>query len=58
MDKVLEIIKWAVSVGPELISALVIAMTGLVGVFLLIPGDFPEKQLQAAVDFLKKFSKK
>lgn len=58
MDKVLEIIKWAVSVGPEIISSLVLVLTSLVAFFLLIPGDQPEKAIQGIVDFLKKFSKK
>lgn len=33
-------------------------LTGLIGICLLIPGEQPEKALQAVLDFIKKFSKK
>lgn len=33
-------------------------LSGLIAIFLLIPGDQPEKALQGIVDFLSKFSKK
>ncbi len=34
------------------------ACVALIGVFMLIPGDQPEKFLQGVVDFLASFSKK
>lgn len=33
-------------------------LAGLIGICLIIPGEQPEKALQKALDFLKKFSKK
>lgn len=33
-------------------------LAGLIGISLMIPGEQPEKALQAALDFIKKFSKK
>jgi hypothetical protein len=44
--------------GPEIISAIVGVLSGIIGICLLIPGDQPEKALQGIVDFLSKFSKK
>ncbi len=35
-----------------------LVLTGLIGISLMIPGDQPEKALQAILDFIKKFSKK
>lgn len=58
MDKVLEIIKWCLESGPNLLSAVVGLLTALIALCLLIPGDSPEKQLQGVVNFLSKFSKK
>ena len=39
-------------------NADVAALTALIAVFMLIPGDQPEKALQKVVDFLAKFSRK
>lgn len=58
MDAILDIIRWIVDHGPELISVLVAVFTAAVAVALLIPGDQPEKTLQAILDFIKKFSRK
>lgn len=33
-------------------------LTALIALFVLIPGDIPEKQLQAVVDAIKKISLK
>jgi hypothetical protein len=43
---------------PIYIAAFVAVLTALIGFFMLIPGEQPEKALQAVVDFLSKFSKK
>lgn len=42
----------------EIIGGIVMAFSGLLVVALLIPGDQPDKFLQSAIDFLKKFSSK
>lgn len=43
-------------------NAYVVLALGLLGALLAIalavPGDSPDKQLQAAIDFIKKFSRK
>ncbi len=44
--------------GPLILSALVGLASAAIVLFSLIPGDQPEKALQGAVDFLKKFSAK
>lgn len=44
--------------GPALLGALVACLTAIAALFMLIPGEQPEKALQSVVDFLKKFSAK
>jgi hypothetical protein len=53
----MEMIK-IIEVAQDVISSLVLVLTGLIGISLLIPGEQPEKALQAVLDFIKKFSKK
>ncbi len=38
------------------VGAVTALLTALIGVFLLVPGDQPEKALQFALDLLKKIS--
>ena len=42
----------------EVIGAVSMVLSGLIVLFMLIPGDQPEKALQSVLDLLKKFSKK
>lgn len=58
MEKVLEILNWAIASGPNFISAVVAVLAALIALFALIPGEQPEKALQKVVDFLAKFSVK
>lgn len=58
MDAIYSVFAFIVAHFNEIITALVGLITALIGIFLIIPGDSPDKQLQAVVDFLKKFSKK
>lgn len=43
--------------GP-ILGAVTAVITALITLFLIIPGDQPEKSLQSVLDFLKKFSLK
>ena len=36
----------------------IMILTGVIGIAMIIPGEQPEKALQKALDFIKKFSKK
>ena len=56
MEKILEILNWAIASGPNMIAALLAVMVALIAFFSLIPGEQPEKALQGIVDFLAKFS--
>lgn len=58
MEKVLEILNWAIASGPNFISAVVAVFAALIALFALVPGEQPEKALQKIVDFLAKFSVK
>jgi hypothetical protein len=42
----------------EIAGLATLILTGLIGISLMIPGEQPEKALQAVLDFIKKFSKK
>lgn len=42
----------------DIAGALIMICTGVIAIAMIIPGEQPEKSLQAVVDFLKKFSKK
>lgn len=44
--------------GAEILAAAVAVLSAVIAVSLLIPGEQPEKALQAVLDFLKKISKK
>ena len=58
MEKVIEVLKELVVVGPAIVSAVVAVLSALIGLFMLIPGEQPEKALRGAVEFLAKFSSK
>lgn len=58
MEKVIMAGQWLVQHGPEILSALVALLSGVIAVSLLIPGEQPEKALKSVVAFLEKFSKK
>lgn len=54
----MEFLKFVAEHIPEIISAVVALLSGVIAICLLIPGEQPEKALQGVVDFLKKFSLK
>jgi hypothetical protein len=41
-----------------IVGEIVIILSALIAVFMVIPGDEPEKSLQKVLDFIKKLSKK
>lgn len=42
----------------EIVGFSMLIISGIIGISLIIPGEQPEKFLQGALDFLKRFSKK
>lgn len=42
----------------DVAGMLIMILMGLIGIFMMIPGEQPEKSLQSILDFIKKFSKK
>ena len=54
IDIILEIFKNA----EAYIAAISAVVVGLIGLFLLIPGEQPEKFLQVVLDWIKKLSRK
>ncbi len=63
MDSIINIVNLVVSfihsAGiSQWVTAVVSLLSALIAVSLLIPGDSPDKQLKAALDFVLKFSRK
>ena len=58
MDQAIEIIGDIVQKAPAYIAALVAVLSALIGLFMLIPGDQPEKALKKILAVLTKFSRK
>ncbi len=53
-----EVVSFVVAHYQEILAAVTLVLTGVIGIALLIPGDQPEKALQAVVSFIAKFSRK
>lgn len=58
MESIISVLNWVMANYQVVLSALVGISSGLIAIFLLIPGEQPEKALQGFVDFISKFSKK
>lgn len=54
----MDTLKMIIDKGPEIVSAVTLIFSGLTALFLIIPGDQPEKTFAAISKFLSKFSKK
>jgi len=54
----MEIINWLLANLSLLVAGVVGVLTALIALFLIIPGEQPEKFLQGVLDFIKPFSKK
>jgi len=58
MQVVLDSVKWVVENGPKVVMSLDAVLLALVALFMLVPGEQPEKAIKSVADFLAKFSKK
>ncbi len=58
MDEILKALAWLQANYQSILANLILISTGITGIALLIPGEQPEKFLQKAINFLKRFSKK
>lgn len=58
MEVVMNIVKFITAHLDEMIGAADLLLAALIAVFLLIPGEQPEKALRGIADFLSKFSRK
>lgn len=58
MEKLIVLVSWIVSEGPTVLAAVIGVLTALIALFMLIPGEQPEKALKKAVEWLSKYSKK
>jgi hypothetical protein len=54
----METLKLIIDKAPEIIGAVSIVLSGLAALFMVIPGEQPEKTFKAIGDFLAKFSRK
>lgn len=53
-----EFVKWVSEHWEDVLVAINGFLAAVIAICMLIPGDQPEKFLQALVDFISKFSKK
>jgi len=58
MAQVMELVNWVFANWQNMFVAVESILAAFIVLFLLIPGDQPEKFLQSVLDFVKKFSKK
>lgn len=58
MEMISVVFSYLILNGPALIAAANAVLLALIALFLLIPGEQPEKALRIIADFLAKFSKK
>jgi hypothetical protein len=54
----MEIVSWLLLNWVQVLGYLTAILTGLIGIFMLVPGDEPETTLRKIVDILAKFSLK
>jgi hypothetical protein len=55
---IIDVVAWVFAHWYEVVAQLVAVLMALIALFTLIPGPSPERELQAVLDFLKKFSRK
>lgn len=58
MEKAMEAGKWLVAHWAEVLGAVSALLSALIALFMLIPGEQPEKALKAIVDVIAKLSRK
>lgn len=58
MNSLLMWVTWLFGNLGIILDSLIAVGVALVALFMVIPGDQPEKAIQGALDWLKKFSKK
>ena len=58
MEKVIFFLQWLLVNYQAVITALVAVISALIALFILIPGEQPEKFLQSCIEFLGKWSRK
>ena len=58
MDQMFMIVQFILEKGPLYLSAVVGVLSALIALFILIPGEQPEKALQSVVDLIAKISRK
>lgn len=58
METILKAGEWLVVFGPEVVTAIVAMLSGVIGIALLVPGEEPEKTLKSVSDWLAQFSRK
>jgi hypothetical protein len=58
MEQITELVKWMLMHGPMILEHLEVAILALIAIFMLVPGEQPEKALQAVINVIKRFSRK
>lgn len=65
MESILGVVSWIaghylelIGLGLTALGSLVAFLGAVLAIALIVPGEHPDKELQAAVDFLKKYNRK
>ena len=58
MEKFMAVFGWIIANYAIICAAVVSILLGFAAIFMLIPGEQPEKALKAIAAFLEKFSRK
>lgn len=58
METLVKIGEWLLLYGPDVVSAVVLLLSGVAGIAMLIPGDEPETTIKKISDWLAQFSRK
>lgn len=58
MQSVIDIFNFIAANYQAILAGIMAVLTGLIAIFMIIPGEQPEKALQSALDFITKFSSK
>jgi len=53
-----QVIPYILAHGLEIVGATVLSLNALIAIALIIPGDSPDKELKAMLDFILRFSRK
>lgn len=58
MAKLMEVVQWIMAHGLEIVASVQALLMALIALFMLIPGEQPEKALRSIVELIARLSRK